>query len=245
MQQSLMYTQRMTDRSKKIKAQMHTKRGRLWVKTIAEAARRAANPLARYSLTRKFVIGKSVCDIGCGVGYGSNYLAQTAKKITAMDISVDATDWASKYFSKDNLEFLTADAVGQWPMEDKFDVITSFETMEHVKNPEIFLENIYKHILPAGMLILSVPNGPRDEKRTDNPHHLHYFSDSDLKNLVQKYFPKAEYFSQAYKKGFKHYGTKLLRKMKLLKKQPYFVDNYFFKPGLCHTLKTWVVIAHK
>jgi len=218
---------------------------RLRPKTSGEAASQAASHFARYHFAQKFVSGKNVCDIGCGAGYGSNYLAQTAKKVIAMDISADAIDWASKYFSRDNIKFLTADAVDQWPIEDKFDVITSFETMEHVERPEIFLERIYNHLLPGGMLFLSVPNGPRDKKRTNNPHHLHHFSDADLKSLVEKYFSKAEYFSQAYKRDIKHYTTKLLRKMGLLKKQPYFVDNYFLTPTLCRNLKTWVVIAYK
>jgi len=95
------------------------------------------------------------------------------------------------------------------------------------------------------MLILSVPNGPRDYKRTNNPYHLHHFADDDLKTLISKFFSKIEYFSQAYKKDYKYYGTKFLRKARLLKKQPHFVNNYFFKQDLEQNLKTWMVIAQK
>ena len=105
--------------------------------------------------------------------------------------------------------------------------------------------NVYDHLSLSGVLFLSVPNGPRDKGKTDNPHHLHHFTVADLKALIQNYFSNAEFFSQAYKKDFKHYGTKFLRKIKLLKKQPYFVNNYFLNPGLCENIKTWVVIAHK
>jgi 2-polyprenyl-3-methyl-5-hydroxy-6-metoxy-1,4-benzoquinol methylase len=221
------------------------KGARLWPRTIVEAAKQAAPHLARYNFAQKFVIGKNVCDVACGVGYGSSFLAKTALKVTAMDVSPEAIEWGSKYFSADNLKFLVADAAEPWPVEDEFDVITSFETIEHLDNPEAFLKNVYNHLLPSGMLILSVPNGPRDEARTDNPHHLHHFTDASLKNLIHKYFSQAEFFSQAYKKDFKHYGTKFLRKIKLLKKQPYFVNNYFLVSGLDENLKTWIVIAHK
>ncbi|GAG93296.1 unnamed protein product, partial [marine sediment metagenome] len=104
---------------------------------------------------------------------------------------------------------------------------------------------VYNHLLPGGMLILSVPNGPRDRRRTDNPYHFQHFTDRDFKTLMQKYFSNIEYFTQAYKKGVKHYGTKILRKMKLLKKQPYFVKNYYVTPGLRNDLKTWIAVAHK
>ena len=218
---------------------------RQWPKKPAEAERQAASHLARYVLAEKYVTGKNVCDVACGVGYGSRYLARTAQKVTAMDISPEAIEWAVKYFSAENVRFLAADAVKLWPVEDKFDVITSFETMEHLENPEVFLKNVYDHLSPSGVLLLSVPNGPRDKRKTDNPHHLHHFTDTGLKTLIRKYFSSADFFSQAYKKDFRHYGTKCLRKIKLLRKQPYFVHNYFLKPGLCEDLKTWFVIAHK
>jgi len=218
---------------------------RLWSKTLTQAKQHAASHMARYAFAAKYVAGKSVCDVACGAGYGSNYLAQTAKSVTAIDISTDAIDWARKYFNKDNMKFFAADAAKPWPLEDKFDVITSFESMEHVESPQAFLENVYNHLSLDGLFILSVPNGPRDKKKTDNPHHLHHFNDVDLKTLIEKFFPKAEYFSQAYKKGIKHYTTKLLRKARLLNKQPYFVKNYFLKPGLHCDLKTWFVVTQK
>lgn len=227
------------------KTQQTAKSARLWPRTIAEAARQATQHLARYSFAQRFVVDKNVCDVACGVGYGSSFLAKTAQKVTAMDISPEAIEWASKYFSRNNTKFLVADAAKPWPVDDKFDVIASFETMEHLEDPEIFLKHVYSHLLPSGVLVLSVSNGPRDRKKTNNPYHLQHFSDAELKALIQKCFTKAEFFSQAYKKDIKHYGSKFLRKIKLLKKQPYFVGNYFLVPGLCNHLKTWVVIAHK
>jgi len=218
---------------------------RHWPKTFDQAVRIAASHVARYGFAEKYAPGKMVCDIGCGAGYGSNYLAQKARQVIAMDISKDAIDWASTHFGRDNLRFLAANAAEKWSVDDKFNVITTFETMEHVQSPEAFLSRIYEHLAPDGILILSVPNGPRDKQKTNNPYHTHHFTDTDLKKLFGKYFSKTEYFSQDYKKDFKHYGSKFLKKLKLLKKQPYFVDNFFLLPGLSHNLKTWIVFAHK
>ena len=218
---------------------------RHWPKTFDQAVKVAASHVARYGFAEKYAADKKVCDIGCGAGYGSNYLAQKACHVVAIDISEDAVSWASKHFAKDNLRFLAANADEKWPVDDKFDVITTFETMEHVQNPNHFLEQIFEHLSPGGTLILSVPNGPRDKDKTNNPYHIHHFTDTDLKKLFGEYFSKTEYFSQDYKKDLKHYGSKFLKKVKLLKKQPYFVNNFYLLPGLNHKLKTWIVFAHK
>ncbi len=218
---------------------------RLWPETIAQARSLATSHVARYNFAKKYVEGKNVCDIACGVGYGSNFLSQTAKSVIGIDISSDAVDWAKKYFSNDNIQFLNIDGCQQWPVEHDFGVITSFETMEHVESPDIFLKNLYDHLEPGGILVLSVPNGPRDEQKTDNPHHLHYFDQISLQELIGKCFSDFQCYSQAYKKNFKHYACKLLRKIKVLGKQLYFVDNYYLADGFDKKLKTWVVIARK
>lgn len=218
---------------------------RLWPRTIIEARRMAASHVARYVFAERFAAGGKVCDVACGVGYGSFYLSHTAGEVVGMDISSEAIDWADRFFSQPNVRFFAADGCQPWPVTGQFDLITSFETLEHVQRPEVFLKQLYDHLLPGGRLVLSVPNGPRDLMKTDNPHHIHHFSASDLEALISGCFAGADYYSQAYRKDFRHYGTKFLRKAKVLKKQPYFVGNFFFKAGLSDDVKTWLLTATK
>lgn len=214
---------------------------RLWPKTIREARRKYATHLARFHFAGSFVASKSVYDVACGVGYGSYYLAQTAKKVVAIDISEEAIGWATKYFMNDNVEFLVADLARKWPVQDKFDIITSFETMEHLKSPEKFLENIIEHLLPGGTLFLSVPNGPLDLKNhSDNYNHIQHFNDHDLRELMEGHFPKVEYYSQVYVKNIKHYLVKSLRMQSVR-----LVSNFDFVPDLLPEIKTWYVVAYK
>ena len=88
----------------------------------------------------------SILDIGCGGGLLSEEFAKRGAKVVGIDISHEAIDWAMKYFSGNNISFLEADLVKEWPIQDKFDVVTCFETIEHTKFPEIFLEQIHKHL---------------------------------------------------------------------------------------------------
>lgn len=214
---------------------------RLWPKTVKDAFSKYAPHLARYVYAQKLVAGKSVCDVACGVGYGSSYLAQTAKLVVAMDVAAEAIDWALRYFNSNNTTFLTADVLEPWPVGDKFDVITSFETMEHLASPERFLDNVNKHLLPGGTLLLSVPNGPLDLKRhSDNYNHLQHFSDTQFKNLLNSRFSRVDYLSQVYTKNLRHYLLKLV-KMKSIR----LVSNYGLVPGLLSNVKTWLAVAHK
>src|SRR5271169_120805 len=55
--------------------------------------------------------GLRVLDVACGVGYGSQWLAQRgAASVTGVDISAEAIECARKQFAHPNVEFLTGDA---------------------------------------------------------------------------------------------------------------------------------------
>ena len=218
---------------------------RLWPKDLNEARLFATAHFARYMFAKSFVAGKNLCDIACGVGYGTYLLAQSAASAVGIDISDEAIDWARINFCADNTSFHCADGSEAWPVDETFDVITCFETLEHVPAPNAFIKQLVMHLAPGGKLFLSVPNGPRDEKRANNPHHLHHFNEITLKELVGKYFAEAQFYSQAYKKNWKHYAAKCLRKCRLTKKQRYFPENYFLLEGLDSQLKTWFVTAEK
>ena len=218
---------------------------RLWPKDLNGARLFAAAHFARYMFAKPFVAGKNICDIACGVGYGAYLLAQSAAGSVGIDISDEAIDWARTNFCGDNVSFYCADGSKDWPVDETFDVITCFETLEHVPDPDAFIKQLVTHLAPGGKLFLSVPNGPRDEKRANNPHHLHHFTEIMLKELVGRYFAKPQFYGQAYKKNWKHYTAKCLRKCRLVKKQRYFPENYFLSEGLDPQLKTWFVIAEK
>lgn len=65
-------------------------------------------------------------------------------------------------------------------VDASFDIIISFETLEHVENPESVLNEFYRLLSPGGRLITSVPNDWSDESGEDpNPFHFHVYK---LKN---------------------------------------------------------------
>lgn len=115
--------------------------------------------LHRYAFASDFVLNKTVLDIACGEGYGSSLMATTAKRVVGVDISEEVISQAKmKYAHQPNLEFRYGSCLSI-PSEPKiFDVVVSFETIEHLAEHERMLDEILSVMKVDGVLIISTPN---------------------------------------------------------------------------------------
>ena len=106
----------------------------------------------RYAFAVSLVRDKQVLDAACGEGFGAAMLATNAQSVQAVDIDSASIGHAKKrYGQQDNLAFLQADVTQLDRLADKsFDVIISFETLEHVYFDE-FSELLDRHF-PAKKL---------------------------------------------------------------------------------------------
>src|SRR5438046_2659887 len=59
--------------------------------------------VARYAFAARLAAGRHVLDAGCGAGYGSAELAVTADRVTGMDRSEDALEFARANYNLPNL----------------------------------------------------------------------------------------------------------------------------------------------
>ena len=99
--------------------------------------------IERYKFARPLVDGKVVLDIACGVGYGSKLMAESgALKVDAVDISKEVVSYASKTYQKQNLNFYEGD-IRNFVENGPYDVITCFETIEHVSDFHSALINLF------------------------------------------------------------------------------------------------------
>lgn len=142
--------------------------------------------LARYRFAARYVKNKRILDIACGTGYGARMLKQSgAVSAHGVDISEEAIAFAVAHCSGDGVTFSTEDAE-QFTNPGAYDVIVSFETIEHVRNYLLTLKNFYAALSSGGMLILSTPNrfatapGTSLEHTPSNPFHIREFSLSEL-----------------------------------------------------------------
>ena len=96
----------------------------------------------RYLFAMQFCVGKDVLDIASGEGYGSSMLGQVAGTVHGTDLLAEAVDYATQHYSSDSIRFSVGDA-RQIPHADaSFDVVVSFETIEHIAEHERFLDEV-------------------------------------------------------------------------------------------------------
>jgi len=123
-----------------------------------------ANHIVRYQFASTILkdssIKENILDIACGVGYGSAYLeSQGIKGITGADISEEAIRIAKTAYKSDHIDFIVDDGCNPKQFnQKKYNAIVSFETIEHLKQPELFLTNIKNCGNENCQLIISSPN---------------------------------------------------------------------------------------
>ncbi|HYD64516.1 class I SAM-dependent methyltransferase [Azospirillum sp.] len=149
---------------------------------LREPGRRADAHVVRYELAAELVEpGARVLDVACGLGYGSALLARrtAAARVVGMDASGWAVDYATLNYAAldERLSYRAGDACDLSAFADgAFDLVVSFETIEHLPDYRPFLAEVARVLKPGGRLIASVPNLWIDETGTDpNPWHFHVF----------------------------------------------------------------------
>ena len=154
-----------------------------------------AEHYSRYLSVKSLCKGKSVLDAACGEGYGAKLLAEWgASNVVGVDNSAEAISRAKQYYSGSSIRYIVGDL--QNPDSNivgnkKFDVICSFETIEHLENPVAFLNNLKKWRKRDGTILLSAPNDPVFAADHPNPFHKRQYTLESLKSLIEPILGRA------------------------------------------------------
>jgi len=153
---------------------------------------------ARYRFAQTHARGARVLDAACGNGYGTAMLrAAGAVDVFGIDLSADAIAFAQGHYSAGNVRFLRAD-LEILPFRDgSFDLVTCFETIEHVRRPEDAVRELLRVLTPAGGLLVSSPNGAFFASgHSGNPFHHTEFRVEELASLLEPHFERVRVFGQ-------------------------------------------------
>jgi len=139
--------------------------------------------MARYNFALMYARNKRVLDAACGSGFGTNLLYDVASLICGVDISKEAYAYAQERY---NGTFVVCD-LNKYIPAGPFDIVISFETIEHLDDPNKFIENVIK---VSNAFLFSIPiNDP-------SKFHKTVYSVYEIKNLFGKYFDHVDWFSQ-------------------------------------------------
>ena len=150
----------------------------------------AVEHLARYAFSFSYIQNKKVLDLACGDGYGSFLLSQHANFVTAADVSESTIDHARTNYKANNLSFVKADATNLPFDNNSFDVVVSFETIEHVKDQVKVMEEIRRVCKQDALLIMSTPNKQTYSSKDNftNPFHEKELTSEEFVTLLTGFF---------------------------------------------------------
>jgi len=172
--------------------------------------------LARYNFLFPFIRGKKVLDIACGTGYGTSMYQDNGAEAYGIDLSEEAIQHAKEHYPRVNFQ---VGNMAQISFPDCFfDVVTSFESLEHVEKETgiAFLKEVKRVLKPGGLFFLSTPNKKvLSPFRCDNPYHLHEYTERELLDSI-----KDVGFSIVQKRG---------QRIKLVRGFADFLEKYVLK----------------
>ena len=140
-----------------------------------------------------------ILDAACGSGYGTDFLAQKAHEAYGVEINDHAFQWAKEYYGGPRTHFMQADLNKPLPFPDeKFDMVTSFETLEHVAGQEMMLHEFRRVLKPGVILIISSPDREviTDRAGAENKFHINELSKKEFIVLLQGYFELEALYGQ-------------------------------------------------
>jgi 2-polyprenyl-3-methyl-5-hydroxy-6-metoxy-1,4-benzoquinol methylase len=149
--------------------------------------------LSIYDFAVPFCEGAVVLDAGSGAGYGAAHLADAgAEYVLGIDISDRAVEFSKHHFQRDNLDFrlMSVERVADL-LPQRFDVIFSSNTLEHVPSVMGFLRGAWSLLKPGGVLLVAVPPITDDRLlylNLINAHHVNLWSPRQWSFVLSQFF---------------------------------------------------------
>ena len=140
--------------------------------------------LKAYYLARDYTHGE-LLEVGCGEGRGVEMLQKGSKSFTAIDKIGEVIERLSQRYPDGT--FIQASIPPFSALEDdRFDLVVSFQVIEHIKNDKLFLQEIYRVLKPGGIALITTPNIKKTLTR--NPWHIREYTAPGLSALAREIF---------------------------------------------------------
>lgn len=127
-------------------------------------------------------------EIGCAYGYFLAEASADVRRASGIDISTDAVAAAR---AKRDVDAMCGDYLN-YELGRTVDVITMWDTIEHLKRPDLFIAKAASDLQPGGYLALTTGDidslnarfRGKNWRMIHPPTHLHYFSVTTLTKLL-------------------------------------------------------------
>jgi 2-polyprenyl-3-methyl-5-hydroxy-6-metoxy-1,4-benzoquinol methylase len=140
---------------------------------------------AAYRFATEQAANSHVLDLGCGSGYGTAELAEATSSVVGIDrVAPDASA------RKGSARYVRAD-LNAIPLASAcFDLVVSFQVIEHLPDPTHYLDGIARLLRPEGTALITTPN--RHTSDGVNPYHVHEYVAEELAESLRRHFRSVE-----------------------------------------------------
>ena len=177
-----------------------------------DAAARRESPwwgvhAARYLFARPLVQHRRMLDVACGTGYGLALLAGVARVVVGADADFEAlrTARALGAAAPGGAPVVRADACRLPFPGGLWDVVTSFETIEHLRDRAGFVREVRRVLAPDGVCVMSTPNANYTQPvdgTPRNPFHVHEYTPQEFTAELGVKFADVELLGQSLSARF-------------------------------------------
>jgi SAM-dependent methyltransferase len=150
--------------------------------------------IAAYRFAFDYTTQRAVLDYGCGTGYGTALLAESAASAVGIDIGAAAVEHAAHSYRRHNLSFRRVAPAedGPLPFDDhSFDTVVSFQVIEHIGAVQSYLSEIGRVLRPGGHAVIATPDRTSrlfSFQRPWNRFHVTEYSAPQLGELLKSAF---------------------------------------------------------
>ncbi len=155
-----------------------------------------------------------VLEVGSGTGYGTAELAEAGLDVFAVDrVSPD------RDARHPRVGFVRADA-GSIPLaDDAFDLVVSFQVIEHLEDPTRYAASIARMTKPGGFALITTPNLAQSDR--ENPFHVREYMADELADLLGAHFEEVEMLGvSATPEPMAYYDERLERIRRIVRIDP-------------------------
>jgi 2-polyprenyl-3-methyl-5-hydroxy-6-metoxy-1,4-benzoquinol methylase len=155
----------------------------------------------RYEMAKTLIKSTDVVgDMACGSGYGSMMLSNNCSEVHGVDIDSRTITEINKRYENENKVTFHNQNLLDIEFENKFDVIVSFETVEHFEESDMdkLMSNFHKALKDGGTLIFSTPYNQVKSQASMKWHKTFYITEEKIPTLLGKYFEVEDAWYQDY-----------------------------------------------
>lgn len=160
--------------------------------------------LKRYYFAQPYCLCQRVLDAAPGTGYGASILAQSAKRVFGIDYDQNVIDYARSPYGSGKLDFLVGDVTSLPFQDEMFDVVVSFETIEHLYDQKRQLNEVRRVLRSDGVFLISTSNAAVAKLREKITFrkveaHIGGMGARDFRMLLSRFFTVVAFWGMSLK----------------------------------------------